>query len=147
VFHGGTYNASPMVLAGMNAALDLFLDESTGVYAHLERIADAMVEGMRAIFAAHGVTACVQQAGPMWQVFFGLEGPVTRVRQSAENDGAFYRHFQRECQARGVYFHNGWHERWFASTAHTQAEVDESLTVIDEATGVVKERLARSPAH
>ena len=41
-----------------------------------------------------------------------------------------------------MYFHNGWHERWFASTAHTQAEVDKSLAVIDEVTGVVKERLA-----
>jgi len=146
VFHGGTYSASPMVLAGINAALDLFLDEKAGVYPHLERIAGAMVDGMRAIFAAHGVTACVQQAGPMWQVFFGLEGPVTRVRQSGENDSVFYRHFQRECQARGVYFHNGWHERWFASTAHTQAEVDESLAVIDEVTGVVKERLAGTGA-
>jgi glutamate-1-semialdehyde 2,1-aminomutase len=142
VFHGGTYNASPMVLAGMNAALDIFLDPAADVHAHLERIADAMVEGMRGIFAEHGVPACVQQAGPMWQVFFGLEGPVTRVRQSAENDAAFYQRFQRECQARGVYFHNGWHERWFASTAHTQAEVDQSLAVIDEAARVVSRRPA-----
>ena len=41
-----------------------------------------MVAGMRAVFAAHGVPAVVQQAGPIWQVFFGLEEPVTRVRQS-----------------------------------------------------------------
>jgi len=44
-----------------------------------------------------------------------------------------------------VYFHNGWHERWFASTAHTQAEVDESLAVIEEALREAATRLGRAP--
>jgi len=146
VFHGGTYNSNPMVLAGMDATLSLMIEQREAVFGHLNAIADAMVAGMQAIFAAHGVPAQVQQVGPMWQVFFGFEEPVTRVRQSAENDALFYHHFQTECQARGVYFHNAWHERWFASTAHTQAEVEKSLAVFDEVTGIVKERLARLPA-
>jgi glutamate-1-semialdehyde 2,1-aminomutase len=150
VFHGGTYNSNPMVLAGMDATLGLMIDQREAFFGHLETIADAMVAGMRAVFAAHGVPAQVQQAGPIWQVFFGLEGPVTRVRQAAENDALFYAHFQTECQARGIYFHNAWHERWFASAAHTQAEIDRSLAVFDEVTGIVKKRLAgapRMPSH
>jgi glutamate-1-semialdehyde aminotransferase len=71
---------------------------------------------------------------------------VTRVRQAGQNDSLFYHHFQTECQARGVYFHNAWHERWFASTAHTQAEVDKSLAVFDEVTAIVKKRLTGLPA-
>jgi glutamate-1-semialdehyde 2,1-aminomutase len=142
VFHGGTYSGNPMVLAGMNATLDLLINERDRVYEHLERIADAMVAGMRRIFAGHGITAQVQQVGSVWQVFFGQEQPVTRYRQAGRSDARFYSEFQRECQMRGVYFHNGWNERWFASTAHTQTEVDDSLAVIDEATGIVKERLA-----
>ena len=105
-----------------------------------------MIDGMRAIFEEQGVPATVQQAGPMWQVFFGLERPVTRVRQSIGNDTAFYERFQSECQTRGVYFHNGWHERWFSSTAHTQAEVDESLAVIEQATKAAKGRVLRPAA-
>ena len=143
VFHGGTYSGNPMVLAGMDATLDILIGEREAVYGHLETIAAAMIDGMTAIFAEQGVPATVQHAGPMWQVYFGLEGPVTRVRRSAENDTAFYEHFQAECQARGVYFHNGWHERWFSSTAHTQAEVDQSLAVIEQAAKVTKQRLAR----
>jgi glutamate-1-semialdehyde 2,1-aminomutase len=147
VFHGGTYSGNPMVLAGMDAALDILIGEREAVYGHLEAIAGAMVDGMTAIFEEQGVPATVQQAGPIWQVFFGLEGPVTRVRQAAENDAAFYERFQAECQARGVYFHNAWHERWFSSTAHTQVEVDETLSVIEEATRVTKRALASSAAR
>ena len=145
VFHGGTYNSNPMVLAGMDATLAIMIDQRETFFAHLEAIADAMVAGMREVFAAHGVPARVQQAGPIWQVFFGLEEPVTRVRQAGGNDALFYSHFQTECQARGVYFHNAWHERWFSSSAHTQADVEKSLAVIDEVTGIVKKRLAGAP--
>jgi glutamate-1-semialdehyde aminotransferase len=42
---------------------------------------------------------------------------------------------------RGVYFHNFNFERLFASLAHTQAEVDESLNVMEAATKVVTGRL------
>ncbi|MEE4274996.1 MAG: aspartate aminotransferase family protein [Thermoleophilia bacterium] len=145
VLHGGTYSANPMTLAGMNAALDRLLDETEAVYGHLNAIADAMVGGMRAIFAEQGVPAYISQVGPMWQVFFGQEEPVTRFRQARASDVRFFEHLQRECQARGVYYHNWPFERFFASTAHTQADVDESLEVIETSTRIVKDRLGSLP--
>ena len=60
----------------------------------------------------------------MWQVFFGHEEPVTRYRQARASDTRFFGQLQAECQERGVYFHNFNFERFFASTAHTQPEVD-----------------------
>jgi glutamate-1-semialdehyde 2,1-aminomutase len=145
VFHGGTYNANPLVLAGINATLDILLNDRERVYGHLNKIADAMVEGMRLIFASQDVPAQVQQVGPMWQVFFGQTQPVTRYRQARRSDAVFFHHLQRECQARGVYFHNFFLERWFSSTAHTQVEVDLSLEVIETATKLAKERLTGLP--
>ena len=82
VLHGGTYSANPLVLAGVNAALD-------------------------------------NQVGPMWQVFFGQDEPVTRYRQARASDQRFFGQFQAECQERGVYFHNFNFERFFASTKAT----------------------------
>jgi glutamate-1-semialdehyde 2,1-aminomutase len=145
VLHGGTYSGNPMTLAGMNAALDILINDQERVYGHINTIADAMVNGLRAIFAGHGVPAVINQVGPMWQVFFGQEQPVTRYRQARASDTRFFGHLQAECQARGVYFHNFNFERFFACTAHTQAEVDYSLDVIDTATGIVKERLSGLP--
>ncbi len=145
VLHGGTYSANPMTLAGMNAALDKLLGETEAVYGHINAIVDAMVKGMRGIFAEQGVPAYGSQVGPMWQVFFGSEEPVTRYRQARASDTRFFEHLQRECQARGVYYHNFPFERLFASTAHTQQDVDESLDVIETATKIVKQRLGALP--
>jgi glutamate-1-semialdehyde 2,1-aminomutase len=146
VLHGGTYSGNPMTLAGMNAALDILINDRERVYGHLNTIADAMVAGMRGIFAEHGVPAYIGRVGPMWQVFFGHETPVTRYRQARASDTDFFSRLQTECQARGVYFHNFNFERFFASTAHTMSEVGKSLDVIDTATKIVKRRIAEPQA-
>ena len=146
VLHGGTYSGNPMTLAGMNAALDILIGDRDRVYGHINAIADAMVVGMRDIFASEGVPAYVSQVGPMWQIFFGHEEPVTRYRQARASDTRFFGMLQTECQMRGVYFHNFNFERFFASTAHTQKDVDESLEVIATATKIVKERMSTLPA-
>ena len=130
VLHGGTYSGNPLTLAGMNAALDILINDRERVYGHLNTIANAMVQGMRGIFAENGVPAYISQVGPMWQVFFGHEEPVTKYRQARASDTRFFGMLQTECQTRGVYFHNFNFERFFASTAHTKTEVDRSLEVI-----------------
>ncbi len=35
VFHGGTYTANPLVLAGIDAALDILINDRERVYGHL----------------------------------------------------------------------------------------------------------------
>jgi glutamate-1-semialdehyde 2,1-aminomutase len=146
VLHGGTYSGNPLVLAGVNATLDILINDRERVYGHLNTIANAMVQGMRGIFAENGVPAYISQVGPMWQVFFGHEEPVTKYRQARASDTRFFEQLQSECQMRGVYFHNFNFERFFASTAHTKTEVDRSLEVIAEATKIVKDRLTSIPA-
>ena len=141
VLHGGTYSGNPMTLAGMNAALDKLLGETDAVYGHLNKIADAMVDGTRTMLAEQGVPAHINQVGPMWQVFFGQEEPVTRSRQARASDTEFFSAWQAECQERGVYFHNFNFERFFACTAHTQQDVDESLDVLETSLGIVKKKL------
>ena len=92
VLHGGTYSGNPMTLAGMNAALDILINDRERVYGHLNTIANAMVQGMRGIFAENGVPAYISQVGPMWQVFFGHEEPVTKYRQARASDTRFFEH-------------------------------------------------------
>jgi glutamate-1-semialdehyde 2,1-aminomutase len=142
VLHGGTYSGNPMTLSGMNAALDILIGDRERVYGHINRIADAMVAGMKGIFADEGVPAQINQVGPMWQVFFGHDEPVTRYRQARASDTEFFGAVQAECQERGVYFHNFNFERFFACLAHTQQDVDTSLEVIATAVKDVKRQRA-----
>ena len=145
VLHGGTYSGNPMVLAGINAALDILINDRERVYGHLNAIANAMVRRHAPASSPRAAVAYISQVGPMWQVFFGQEEPVTKYRQARASDTRFFGMLQTECQMRGVYFHNYNFERFFACTAHTQAEVDHSLDVIDEATKIVKTRMSTLP--
>jgi glutamate-1-semialdehyde 2,1-aminomutase len=146
VLHGGTYSANPMTLAGMNAALDRLLGQTDEVYGHLNAIADAMVAGTRKMCEEQGVPAWINQVGPMWQVFFGYDEPVTRSRQARACDTAFFAEWQAEAQERGVYFHNFNFERFFACTAHTQQDVDESLEVLETSLKIAKKKLGTPSA-
>jgi glutamate-1-semialdehyde 2,1-aminomutase len=146
VLHGGTYSANPMTLAGMNAALDRLLGETDEVYGHLNRTADAMVAGTKKMCEEQGVPAWINQVGPMWQVFFGYDEPVTRSRQARASDTVFFAEWQAEAQERGVYFHNFNFERFFACTAHTQEDVDESLNVLETSLKLAKKKLGTPSA-
>lgn len=140
----GTYSGNPTALAGMNATLDILINDRERVYGHLHAIANAMVSGMRGIFAEHGVPASITQAGPMWGVTLGDEEPATSYRRVLAGDTHALERLRRACQARGVYMRGSGLGRFFASTAHTKTEVDRSLEAIAEAAGVVKEALAGS---
>ena len=140
----GTYSGNPTALAGMNATLDILINDRERVYGHLHAIANAMVSGMRGIFAEHGVPASITQAGPMWGVTLGDEEPVTSYRRVLAGDTHALERLRRACQARGVYMRGSGLGRFFASTAHTKTEVDRSLEAIADAAGVVKEALAGS---
>ena len=99
-----------------------------------------MVIGLKEIFEQHGVAACVNQVGGIWSVYFGQAEPVRRYRQARASDMDFYREWQAECQARGVFFHDNPLENWFSCVAHTPDDVRRSLEVIDHATDVVLRR-------
>lgn len=141
VFHGGTYAGNPLALAGMKATLSFMTEHRDDFYGHLSSIADATVDGLRKIFAGHGVQAQVAQVKGIWSIFFDQEEPVARYRQARASNMEFYRELQMECQARGVFFHDNPLENWFCSYAHSQIEVDKTLEVVDYATEVVKQRL------
>ena len=78
VLHGGTYSGNPMTLAGMNATLDILINDRERVYGHLNTIANAMV---RACAASSPRTACPRtsaRSGPCGRCSSG-----TRARSPA----------------------------------------------------------------
>jgi len=138
MLHAGTYSGNPMVLAAMDATLDICLQERQRVYPHLARIGEAVCADLREVFEKADVAAQVHHANGVWQVFFCKE-PVTRARQARRANAAFYHRFQQEMQARGIYFHDDPLEVWFASTAHSDADVALTLEVAREAIAAARQ--------
>jgi glutamate-1-semialdehyde 2,1-aminomutase len=91
VLHYGTQNANPALLAVVLESLELLTPEA---YAHLERLAEQLVAGLREAIADAGVAALVQNVGPMLQVFFLADGSqeVEAIRDARD----FSRHVDRD---------------------------------------------------
>ncbi len=128
--HSGTYNAPPALVAAIGA----MLDEVTrpGFYEHLNGLGDRLYEGMRQIFDRRGIKAWVQGVGARFGLLFGLDREPRNYREVAQQDLEQMRRFHLACLRRGVYLHYVSPHHGF-SGAHTVADIDVTLNVMDDA--------------
>jgi len=128
--HSGTYNAPPVLVAAIGALLDEVADP--GFYPHLEALGARLYDGMRDILHRRGVKAWVQGVGARFGLLFGLDSEPHNYRDVARQDLMAMRRFHLACLERGVYLHYISPHHGFSS-AHTPADIDETLNVMDDA--------------
>ena len=127
VLHYGTQNANPALLAVVRESLDLLTPDA---FAHLERLAKQLVEGLREAIADAGTAALVQNVGPMLQVFFLAPGSedVDAIRDardfSSHVDRERFRAFAHALFEEGVYLSPSTALHSVLATVHTQADVE-----------------------
>ena len=128
--HSGTYNA-PLVLV---AAIRVLLHEVTqpGFYVHMDALGNKLYAGMREIMSKHGVKAWVQGVGSRFGLLFGLDKEPMNYRDVAKQDMEMMMKFHLACLKRGVYLHYVSPHHGYSS-AHTLADIDETLDVMDAA--------------
>jgi glutamate-1-semialdehyde 2,1-aminomutase len=129
VYQAGTLSGNPLaVTAGIET---LKLVSTPGTYERLNELGTMMADGLRQAIKDTGTTACVNQIGSMFTLFFG----VTNVRDSAaatqSDTKTFARYFQSMIE-RGIYLPPSQFETAFISLAHSEAEVQETVAVARE---------------
>ncbi|MGC0251830.1 aspartate aminotransferase family protein [Pseudactinotalea sp. Z1748] len=127
IVHAGTYNGNPVVLAAAKATLQAL--NEPGVYETFERHGLALGEGLGASLAAHGVVGTVHQVGPVAQCIIGVEQSAT-FEDFLGADQEFYNRLLVQMLRRGVFALPG--GRWYISTAHTDDDIAQTVTVFDE---------------
>jgi glutamate-1-semialdehyde 2,1-aminomutase len=75
----------------------------------------------------------------MWGVYF-VAGPVRDYAQAKRSDTALFARWHRAALARGIFLAPSAFEAGFVSTAHTDADIAETVTQLDTA---LAEALAR----
>jgi len=79
-----------------------------------------------------GVSVTLQFVGPRFGLYFGLAGSeIVNYRQAAQQNTAMLNCFIVKCIERGVYFHVSAHHGF--SAAHSDADLDEVLAVVEDA--------------
>ena len=132
--HSGTYNAPPVLVAAIGA----LLDEVTrpGFYEHLNTLGERLYSGMRETLARRGIKAWVQGVGARFGLLFGLDEEPRNYRDVAKQNLEMMRTFHLACLERGVYLHYVSPHHGYSS-AHTLADIEETLSVMDDAAGTL----------
>ena len=140
VMHGGTYTASPLVLAAANAVLQRIERDKDTMYPQLTALTNRLRAGLVRVIREAGYHCLDQGVGPFFQIFFGDHAvdALYDYRQTVNYVRSdIYSAWHEQMQQRGIYLHPGQFERWFLSTAHTEADIDQTIAAADESIRVV----------
>jgi glutamate-1-semialdehyde 2,1-aminomutase len=148
MFHAGTYNTNPVVMA---AGLATFREVLTPAnYAHIDKIGKKLVAGYRRIVATTGLTAYVDGAGANGALMF-YPNRVRNYRDWYHVDEDVWTHYWFAMANRGVIAQPyWWDEQWTLSVAHTEADIDRHLEVFAEiapALAQAQQERQAVPAH
>jgi len=125
VYQAGTLSGNPLAMAAGLAQLKILRDENP--YPELERKTKRLVEGLLANGAETGVPMCGGSYGSMWGVFLAA-GPVRTFEDAKGSDVDAFRRFFHAALQRGVFFAPSAFEAGFLSTAHTDQDVEETIS-------------------
>jgi len=104
-----------------------------GFYAHLNGLADRLYAGIAEALRVTGVPGIVQGIGARFGLYLGVTEPVTNYRQAVRTNREMEVKFILGCVRRGLYLHDYGHTMHHGfSSQHTEADIDQSLHIIEE---------------
>jgi len=125
VFHGGTYNGTPIALAAGLAVLDLL--QEAGTLDQLFAVSQQLRDGLTRLFADLGMAAHVIGRGAVADFYFTVD-PIVSSREIWRSDLDRRRSLDYALLARGIY--NSPVHRWHVSLAHTPSIIAHSLECV-----------------
>ncbi|MEJ6481396.1 glutamate-1-semialdehyde 2,1-aminomutase [Nostoc punctiforme UO1] len=126
VYQAGTLSGNPLAMTAGIKTLELL--QKPGTYDYLERITKKLADGLLQIAKETGHAACGGQISAMFGLFF-TSGPVHNYEDAKKSDTAKFGRFHRGMLERGVYLAPSQFEAGFTSFAHTEEDIDQTLTV------------------
>lgn len=133
VMHGGTYNAHQVGMAAAEATLDI-MTSSPDLFKDLWRKGERLRSGLQEAVRTAGLDAVCQGVGPLLQIYFTSKESLANYRDVVRNiDAERFSEFQGALQDRGVYIHPDPLECFYVCTAHSDADIDETIRVAHDA--------------
>ncbi|MCH7734513.1 MAG: glutamate-1-semialdehyde 2,1-aminomutase [Chloroflexi bacterium] len=125
MYQAGTLSGNPLAMAAGIATLEQLREPA--VYDELERLGTLLETGMTRVFADAEVPMTINRVGSLLTVFFS-PGPVRDMADASAGDhDAFGRWFHGLLEA-GIYIAPSDYEAWFVSLAHTEADIQQTVS-------------------
>ncbi|MDR3299796.1 MAG: glutamate-1-semialdehyde 2,1-aminomutase [Candidatus Accumulibacter sp.] len=129
VYQAGTLSGNPLSVAAGLATLRLI--QTPGFFAELERRATALCNGLTAAAIKHGAVFSAQSIGGMFGLYFRARCPENFAEVMQCDQAAFNRFFHAMLDA-GHYFAPSPFESGFVSSAHSDADIAETVAAAEE---------------
>jgi glutamate-1-semialdehyde 2,1-aminomutase len=126
VYQAGTLSGNPLAMAAGIATVGYLRDHRADVYARLEKLSAAVADGVASAATTAGINLTTNRVGAMWTWFF-TSGPVTNYEQAAHSDIKRFAAFHQAMLAAGVWLPPSQFEAAFISTAHTDADIQQTV--------------------
>jgi glutamate-1-semialdehyde 2,1-aminomutase len=141
VYQAGTLSGNPLA---MTAGLWSLAELSPKLYRHLSKLGAHLAAGLADAAREAGVALQVNAFGSLVTPFFTNE-PVRDLASAMAADTARYAAFFRGMLARGVYPPPSQFEAWFLSGAHTERDVEKTISAAHRVLGELAD--TNSPIH
>jgi glutamate-1-semialdehyde 2,1-aminomutase len=135
VYQAGTLSGNPLAMAAGCATLDAL--SRPGTYEQLEALTTRLHVGLSRAADAAGVMVAVNRVGSLLTPFF-CRGPVTDYASAKVADTAQYARFFHGMLERGVFLPPAQFEALFVSLAHSESDVDETVSAAGEALAALR---------
>lgn len=136
VMLAGTFNGNAASMAAAIATIKVLKDPVVDFYGHVYGLGDRMRSGLQSIADDHGIAAHITGVGSVFIPYF-LEGQVQGYRDLLRNNDEAYATFHRRMIGHGSFMYPMALKRNHISLAHTEADIDRTLSQADDVLGAM----------
>lgn len=133
IMHAGTFNGNPVSCAAALATLTELSANNNESYRYMNRIGKKLQEGLEHMVSSTETRAIVQGMAQLGvQILFTPLKHVRNYREFLTCNAGKYNQYHKEMLKRGVLFHPLQYQHLFISTAHTEADIEMTLTAAQQ---------------
>jgi glutamate-1-semialdehyde 2,1-aminomutase len=130
VYQAGTLSGNPIAMAAGLATLELISEP--GFFETLHRRCAVLVDGLNAAGRTAGVAFCAQHQGGMAGLYM-RETPPASFQEAQQQDIERFKRFYHRMLDQGVYLPPSPVEAFFFSSAHSDADIAETISAAERA--------------
>jgi glutamate-1-semialdehyde 2,1-aminomutase len=134
VYQAGTLSGNPLAMAAGIATLEAL--SRSDVYSELERKSHRLEDGIVRAAGSLGANVKVSRIGSLLTAFFTSNLPKD-YESARQSDIKAFAVFHSALLERGVYWSPSQFEAAFVSTAHSDEDIDTTISAVEEALGLV----------
>ena len=121
IYQAGTLSGNPLAIASGLTTLQI-LKAKASSYSVLADKTNQLCTGMENLFAAKGISACINRVHSMFTIFF-QKGPIYDLASAQKSDTALFARFFHSMLKKNIWLPPSQFEAVFMSFAHSDADI------------------------